>query len=47
MVIKGKVDKAAFKEAFKAKNLDTNIEVQNFVEQMVGDSEGYVRPCSF
>jgi len=42
MVIKGKVDKAAFKEAFKAKNLDTNIEVQNFVEQMVGDSEGVI-----
>lgn len=42
MVIKGKVDKAAFTEAFKAKNLDTNIEVQNFVEQMVGDSEGVI-----
>ena len=40
MVIKGKVDKAAFKEAFKARNLDSNIEVQTFVDQMVGDSQG-------
>jgi len=42
MVIKGRVDKAAFKEAFKARNLDSNIEVQTFVEQMVGDSQGVI-----
>lgn len=42
MVIKGRVDKAAFKEAFKARNLDSNIEVQSFVDQMVGDSQGVI-----
>jgi len=42
MVIKGKVDKAAFKEAFKARNLDSNIEVQTFVDQMVGDDQGVI-----
>ena len=42
MVIKGRVDKAAFKEAFKTRNLDSNIDVQTFLDQMVGDSQGYV-----
>ena len=40
MVIKGKVDKSAFKEAFKAKNIDSNTDVQKFLDQMVGDNEG-------
>ena len=42
MVIKGKVDKSAFKEAFKAKNIDSNTDVQKFLDQMEGDNEGYV-----
>ena len=45
MVIKGRVDKAAFKEAFKTRNLDSNIDVQTFLEQMVGDDQGYVMVC--
>ena len=40
MVIKGKVDKSAFKDAFKAKNLDDNADVQAFLDQMVGDNQG-------
>merc|ERR1712242_686856 len=42
MVIKGKVDKSAFQEAFKARNMDENTDVQNFLEQMVGDNEGLI-----
>merc|ERR1712045_597708 len=42
MVIKGKVDKSAFKDAFKAKNMDESADVQNFLEQMVGDSQGVI-----
>jgi len=42
MVIKGKVDKSAFKEAFKAKNIDSNTDVQKFLDQMVGDNEGLI-----
>ena len=40
MVIKGKVDKSAFKDAFKAKNMDENADVQAFLDQMVGDKQG-------
>ena len=40
MVIKGKVDKSAFKEAFKSRNMDENTDVQKFLDQMVGDNEG-------
>lgn len=42
MVIKGKVDKSAFKDAFKAKNLDDNADVQAFLDQMVGDNQGLI-----
>jgi len=42
MVIKGKVDKSAFKDAFKAKNLDSNTDVQKFLDQMVDDSQGLI-----
>lgn len=42
MVIKGKVDKSAFKEAFKARNIDSNTDVQKFLDQMVGDNEGLI-----
>ena len=40
MVIKGKVDKSAFKEAFKQRNMDENTDVQKFLDQMVGDNQG-------
>ena len=40
MVIKGKVDKSAFQDAFKARNLEDNDDVQKFLDQMVGDSQG-------
>jgi len=42
MVIKGKVDKSAFKDAFKAKNMDENADVQAFLDQMVGDNQGLI-----
>ena len=45
MVIKGNVDKSAFKEAFKSKvkskSVDENVDVQKFLDQMVGDNQGY------
>ena len=41
MVIKGKVDKNAFKDAFKARNLDSSTDVQQFLDQMVGDNQGF------
>lgn len=41
MVIKGKVDKSAFKDAFKARNIDASTDVQKFLDQMVGDNQGY------
>jgi len=42
MVIKGKVDKSAFKDAFKARDLDSKTDVQQFLDQMVGDSQGII-----
>ena len=42
MVIKGKVDKSAFQDAFKARNMDANTDVQKFLDQMVGDNQGWV-----
>ena len=42
MVIKGNVDKSAFKEAFKSKSLDENADVQKFLDQMVGDNQGLI-----
>jgi len=42
MVIKGKVDKNAFKDAFKARNLDSSTDVQQFLDQMVGDNQGII-----
>jgi len=42
MVIKGKVDKSAFQDAFKARNLEDNDDVQKFLDQMVGDSQGII-----
>jgi len=42
MVIKGKVDKSAFQDAFKARNMDANTDVQKFLDQMVGDNQGLI-----
>ena len=39
MVIKGKVDRAAFEDVFKEKNL-TNPDVDQFLKNMTGDNEG-------
>ena len=39
MVIKGNVDKSAFKDIFKEKNIQS-ADVDNFLENMVGDQEG-------
>ena len=39
MVIKGKVDKSAFEDIFKDKNIQTD-DVQQFLTNMTGDDEG-------
>jgi len=41
MVIKGKVDRAAFEDLFKEKNL-TNPDVEQFLKNMTGDNEGII-----
>jgi len=41
MVIKGKVDRAAFEDVFKEKNL-TNPDVDQFLKNMTGDNEGII-----
>jgi len=41
MVIKGKVDRAAFEDVFKEKNL-TNPDVEQFLKNMTGDNEGII-----
>jgi len=41
MVIKGNVDKLAFKDIFKEKNIQS-ADVDNFLENMVGDQEGII-----
>jgi len=41
MVIKGNVDKSAFKDIFKEKNIQS-ADVDNFLENMVGDQEGII-----
>jgi hypothetical protein len=41
MVIKGHVNRSAFEDIFKARNiLDQNPDVTKFLENMVGDEEG-------
>jgi hypothetical protein len=41
MVIKGHVNRSAFEDIFKARNiLDQNPDVEKFLENMVGDEEG-------
>jgi proline dehydrogenase len=41
MVIKGKVDKSAFEDIFKDKNIQTD-DVQQFLKNMTGDDEGII-----
>merc|ERR1719403_643468 len=47
MVIKGKVEKNAFSEAFKAKGIERSKDVETFLANMTGDQEGLVLefPC--
>ena len=40
--MKGKVDKNAFSEAFKAKGIERSKDVETFLANMTGDQEGYV-----
>merc|ERR1719293_257419 len=42
MVIKGKVDKNAFSEAFKAKGIERSKDVETFLANMTGDQEGII-----
>jgi len=43
MVITGKVDRSSFEHVFKEKNiLDRNLDVQQFVDNMVGDKDGII-----
>jgi len=42
MVIKGKVDKTAFEEAFKAKGIERSKDVETFLANMTGDKDGII-----
>jgi len=42
MVIKGKVDKDAFTEAFKAKGIERSKDVETFLANMTGDKDGII-----
>jgi len=42
MVIKGKVDRAAFAEAFKAKGIERSKDVAAFLDNMTGDDAGII-----
>jgi len=42
MVIKGRVDKNAFSEAFKAKGIERSKDVETFLANMTGDDDGII-----
>ena len=42
MVIKGKVDKTAFSDAFKAKGIERSKDVEKFLANMTGDDAGII-----
>merc|ERR1719330_517788 len=42
MVIKGRVDKDAFSDAFKAKGIESSADVQTFMANMTGDKDGII-----
>ena len=42
MVIKGRVDKSAFSDAFKAKGIERSKDVEKFLANMTGDQDGII-----
>merc|ERR1711934_87276 len=42
MVIKGRVDKNAFSDAFKAKGIERSKDVETFLANMTGDDDGII-----
>ena len=46
-MLKGRVDKNAFTEAFKAKGIERSKDVETFLANMTGDQDGYLLPFSF
>ena len=40
--LKGRVDKDAFSDAFKAKGIESSADVQTFMANMTGDKDGWV-----
>ena len=43
-MLKGRVDKDAFSEAFKAKGIERSKDVETFLANMTGDDDGWVLP---
>ena len=43
-MFKGRVDKNAFSEAFKAKGIERSKDVETFLANMTGDQDGWVPP---
>ena len=43
-MLKGRVDKNAFSEAFKAKGIERSKDVETFLANMTGDDDGWVLP---
>ena len=41
-MLKGRVDKDAFSDAFKAKGIESSADVQTFMANMTGDKDGWV-----
>ena len=41
-MFKGRVDKNAFSEAFKAKGIERSKDVETFLANMTGDQDGWV-----
>ena len=46
-MLKGRVDKNAFTEAFKAKGIERSKDVETFLANMTGDQDGCVLPPLF
>ena len=46
-MLKGRVDKNAFSEAFKAKGIERSKDVETFLANMTGDDDGWVLPPFF
>ena len=46
-MLKGRVDKNAFSDAFKAKGIERSKDVETFLANMTGDDDGWVLPPFF